>query len=205
MNKKPQIFFIHGAESFRTYNDYLEYLKNRKVSLDKWINWRDKYLDEKIGKDFEIIKPRFPNPDNARYLEWKINFEKYIPLLQSGVILLGSSMGAVFLAKYLSEHKFPKKISAVFLIAPPYSNKLPGDYYGGGFNLKADLSLISKNCNNVTLLFSEDDNVVPLIHATKYAEKLPKANIVILKNKNGHFRVEKFPEIVKMLKTIIKK
>jgi predicted alpha/beta hydrolase family esterase len=107
------------------------------------------------------------------------------------------------LAKYLSEHKFPKKLSAVFLIALPYSNILPGEYYGGGFNLKSDLSLICKNCKNVTLLFSADDEVVPVIHAAKYAEKLPLARIIILKNKNGHFRISEFPEIVKMLKKCV--
>jgi hypothetical protein len=204
MKKKIQIFFVHGAESFKTYNDYLKYLKNREVSLNGWINWRDKYLDKKIGRDFEIIRPRFPNPDNAKYSEWKINFERYIPLLRSGVILVGVSMGGVFLAKYLSEHKFPKKLSAVFLIAPPYSNILPGEYYGGGFNLKSDLSLIFKNCKNVNLLFSEDDEVVPVIHATKYFEKLPKAKIIIFKNKNGHFKISEFPEIVKMIKEYVK-
>jgi len=202
MKSKKQIFFIHGAESFSNHSDYLNYLKTRKVSLGKYINWRDEYLDKKLGSSFEIIRPRFPNRDNAQYAEWKLNFERYIPLLRSGVILIGSSLGAVFLAKYLSEHKFPKKLSALFLIAPPFSNKLPGDYYDSGFNLKPDLSLIENNCKNTTLLFSQDDKVVPLIHATKYAKKLPKAKIMIFKSKNGHFRISEFPEIIKLIKEV---
>jgi predicted alpha/beta hydrolase family esterase len=202
MKNKRQIFFIHGGESFREYNDYINYLKTRNISLDEWINWRDEYLDKKLGVGFDIIRPRFPNPDNAKYLEWKINFERYLPLLKSGVILIGASMGGVFLAKYLSEHKLSKKISAVFLIAPPYSNTLPGEYYDGGFNLKSDLSLIEENCKNVTLLFSEDDESVPVIHATKYAKKLSRVKIMIFKSKNGHFRIQEFPEIIKLIKEI---
>ena len=202
MKSKRQIFFIHGADSFKTYNDYLNHLKTKNVSLDKWINWRDQYLDKKLGSSFEIIRPRFPNSDNAYYVEWKITFERYIPLLKSGVILIGVSMGGVFLAKYLSEHKFTKKLGGVFLIAPPFSNKLPGEYYGGGFNLKSDLSLVEKNCKNTTLLFSQDDECVPVIHATKYAKKLPKARIMIFLSKNGHFRVPEFPEIVKLIKEV---
>jgi len=155
-----------------------------------------------LGADFDIIRPRFPSPDNAKYLEWKINFERYLPLLKNGVILIGSSLGGVFLAKYLSEHKLSKKISAVFLIAPPYSNTLPGEYYDGGFNLKSDLSLIEKNCKNVILLFSEDDESVPVIHATKYSQKLSKAKIMIFKSKNGHFVIKEFPEIIKLIKEI---
>ena len=202
MKNKRQIFIVHGAESFKDYGDYLNYLKTRNISLDKWVNWRDEYLDKKLGSSFEIIRPRMPNPDNAYYAEWKINFERYIPLLRNGVILIGISMGGIFLARYLSENKFPKKLSAVFLVAAPYSNTLPGEYFGGGFKLKPDLSLIEKNCKNTTLLFSQDDNVVPLIHATKYAKKLPKAKIMIFESKNGHFRIPEFPEIVKLIKEV---
>jgi len=201
MKNKPQIFFIHGAEAFKTYNDYLSYLKNREVSLGKWINWRDDYLDKHLGRDYEISRPRMPNPDNAQYIEWKINFENYIKLLRNGVILIGVSMGGVFLAKYLSENKFPKRISALILIAAPYDNSLAGDYYDGGFKLKPDLSLIEKNCKNINLFFSSNDEVVPLVHAEKYAAKLKSAKIFVLDGKNGHFRVETFPEIVKLIKS----
>ena len=51
-------------------------------------------------------------------------------------------------------------------------------------------------------MFSEDDDVVPVSHAKKYANKLPKAKIIILKHKNGHFRISKFPEIVKIIKNL---
>ncbi len=202
MKNKKQIFFIHGAEAFRTYTDYLSYLKNREVSLGKWNNWRDAYLDKYLGNDFEISRPRMPNPDNAQYNEWKINFENYIKLLRDGVILIGVSMGGVFLAKYLSENIFPKKISALILVAAPFDNLLAGDYYAGGFKLKSDLSLIEKSCKNVNLFFSSNDEVVPLVHAEKYMNKLKKANIFVLDNKNGHFRVETFPEIVKLIKSL---
>jgi hypothetical protein len=202
MTNKRQIFFIHGAESFKDYRDYLKYLKTKSVSLDKWVNWRDEYLDKKLGSHFEIIRPRMPNPDNAQYLEWKINFERYIPLLKNNVILIGVSMGGIFLARYLSENKFPKKLAAIFLIAPPFSSALPGEPFAGGFKLKSDLSLIEKNCKNVNLFFSGDDEVVPPVHALKYATKLKKAKITVFESKNGHFRITEFPEIVKMIKEI---
>lgn len=202
MTRKKQIFFVHGGEAFGKYSDYLEYLKTRKVSLAKWNNWRDAYLDKKIGRDFEIIRPRMPNPDNAKYLEWRLNFENYLPLIKSGVILIGVSLGGIFLAKYLSENKFPKKISALILVAAPYDGRLPGEYFNGGFKLKSDLSLIEKNCKNITLFFSKDDKVVPLEHSAKYSQKLNNADIVILDSKNGHFRITEFPELVKLIKQI---
>ena len=43
-------------------------------------------------------------------------------------------------------------------------------------------------------------HVVPVAHAEKYRRKLPNAHIVIYKSKGGHFQIEKFPEIVAMIK-----
>ena len=45
----------------------------------------------------------------------------------------------------------------------------------------------------------------PVSHAEKYREKLKNAKIVIYENKNGHFKISKFPEIVKMIKNNTKR
>jgi len=202
MSEKTQILIIHGGMTFKNKRDYLHYLKNRKVSLQKRINWAGEYLEKQLSKKFQIIRPRMPLQDNAYYRDWKIHFEKHIPLLKNSVILIGSSLGGIFLAKYLSEHKFPKKISAVFLICPPFDDTVIGEDLVNGFKLKSNLSLLEKNTKNLYLMFSKDDDCVPVSHAEKYGKKLKNANIIIYKNKNGHFDVPTFPEIIKLIKQI---
>jgi predicted alpha/beta hydrolase family esterase len=54
------------------------------------------------------------------------------------------------------------------------------------------------------MLFSGDDECVPVYHAEQYRKKIPNAEIIIYKSKNGHFNVPTFPEIVKMIKEDIK-
>ena len=205
MKTKMQIFMIHGGETFKNKKDYLSYLKNRPVSIEKTYKWALEYLDKELGKKFEIIRPRMPLQENAKYEEWKLYFERFIPLLRNNVILVGNSLGGIFLTKYLSENKFPKKILSVYLTCTPYDNTCPNDDLVGGFKLKSDLSLIEKNCKDVTFMFSADDDVVPVTHAEKYRDKLKNVKIIIYKSKNGHFKVSKFPEIVKMIKEDIKK
>ena len=205
MKKKAQIFLIHGGMTFRRKQDYLRYLKTREVSLEKKIGWTNEFLKKNLDKNFEIIKPRMPCPENAQYAEWQIHFEKFFPYLWNNLILIGTSLGGIFLAKYLSENKFPKKILATYLICPPYDNSLPGEDLAGGFKLKADLSLLEKNSQNLSLLFSKDDDVVPVAHAEKFRKKLKKANFIIYESKNGHFQISEFPEIVKMIKADVKK
>lgn len=103
---------------------------------------------------FEVIAPRMPLKNNAKYRDWKILLGRYLPLLKNNFILIGSSLGGIFLAKYLSEHKLPKKALSAYLVCPPFDNTLPGEDLVGGFTLKTDLSLIEGNCKNLYLLSS---------------------------------------------------
>ncbi len=202
---KPQFIMIGGGMTFNNNKDYIKYLKSREVSLERKVRWHNEYLINEIGKCFDIFKIEQPSADNAVYENWKINFEKYIPLLKPGLSLLGSSLGAIFLVKYLSENKFPKKIKSLYLVCAPFDDTLPGENLSGGFKLKRDLSLLIKNCSDVNFFFSKDDDVVPIEHAEKYAKKLPQAKFCILESANGHFKMEEFPELVKTIKSKIKK
>jgi predicted alpha/beta hydrolase family esterase len=198
--KKIQVLVIHGGTTFKSEKDYLRYLSTRRVTAEKKIRWSGAYLEKNLGKKFTVITPRMPLQDNAKYRDWKICFERYLPLLKKNFILMGSSLGGIFLAQYLSEHKLPRKALAVYLVCPPFDGSLSEEDLVGGFKLKSDLSLIEKNCEHLHLLFSKDDDVVPVAHAEKYRKKLKSAHIVIYKSKNGHFAVSKFPEIIKMIK-----
>jgi predicted alpha/beta hydrolase family esterase len=204
MKNKTQIFYIHGGETFKSRKDYLNFLSNMEVSLEEKKKWSGEFLNKKLGDKFEIIRPRMPLSLNAKYEDWKIYFERYFPLFKNNIILIGNSLGGIFLAKYLSENKFPEKILSLYLVCSPYDDSLPGEDLAGGFKLPADLSRLDKCSQNINLLFSQDDEVVPLSHAEKYRKKLKKANVLIFEGKNGHFQVSKFPELVEMIKADLK-
>ncbi len=191
--------------TFKSKKEYTHYLKTRTISIAKKKRWHGTYFDVALGETCEIIRPNMPLSERATYADWKIHFGRHIPYLRNGVILIGGSLGGIFLAKYLSEHKFPKKIRSVYLVCPPFDNSLPGEDLVGGFTLKKDLSLLEKNARKLTLLFSKNDDTVPPAHAKKYARKLKHANIIVYKHIKGHFEIEKFPEIIHMIKGDLKK
>lgn len=190
----------NGGTTFKNRKDYLGFLKNLKINLEKRIRWQNEYLDKKIGKDFEIVRPTMPLKENAKYGDWKIYFEHYLKLLGKDFILIGNSLGGIFLAKYLSENKLKHKAKSVFLICPPFDGSLSNEDLAGGFKLEKDLSLIEKNAKEVHLMFSKDDDVVPIEHANKYKKKLQNSEFHIYESKNGHFKVLEFPEIVKLIR-----
>lgn len=204
MKQKTKILMIHGGTTFKNRKDYFKFLKNLKINLEKRFKWQNEYLDKKLSKDFEIIRPTMPLKEDAKYIDWKIYFEKYLALLGRDFILIGNSLGGIFLAKYLSENKLKNKAKAVFLICPPFDNTLSDEDLAGGFKLSRDLSLIEKNTKQLHLMFSKDDDVVPVAHADKYRKKLPNATFHIYESKNGHFKVPEFPEIVKLIKNVFK-
>ncbi len=161
--------------------------------------WKDN-LAESLGKDFEVIIPKMPNPGNARYREWKIWFEKIIPFLEKEVVLIGHSMGGIFLAKYLSENSFPKNIAGLFLVSAPYCGEdLKSS--SGGFSFSGSLEKINQQCKNVFIYHSSDDPNVSFSDFEKYKKSLPEAKARSFQNK-GHFNQEEFPEIVENIKDL---
>ena len=109
--------------------------------------------------------------------------------------VIGHSLGGLFLAKYLSENIFPKKIGGLFLVAAPHSRTKDI----GNFELKDDLEKVWEQCQNIHLYQSEDDLVVPASEAEEYKKAWPKAKLHIFPDR-GHFNQENFPELVEEIK-----
>ncbi len=109
-NKKIQVLFIHGGCTFKNYHNYITFLKTREISIEKKIRWADQYFEKKLGNNFEVIKPRMPLADNAKYIEWKINFERYFPKLKNNLILIGASLGGIFFGQIFIREQVSKKI-----------------------------------------------------------------------------------------------
>ncbi len=201
---KKQIFIIHGGDTFDTYEEYLAALKNRQIDFERYRtrteNWKAT-LPEKLGEDFEVIAPRMPNSNNAKYLEWKIWFEKFIPYLELEIILIGHSLGGTFLVKYLSENDLPKKIKATFLIAPPYDIHLHSSESLCDFKPPKKLNKFQNQGGKIFIYHSKDDPVIPFSNAQKYQKSLPKAELIIFKNRE-HFNQTDFPELVDKIKDL---
>jgi len=200
---KHQVIFIHGGDPYDSYEQFITALKKRKLDFErlKTKGWRQS-LPDKLGPKFEVILPRMPNSLNAKYVEWKIWFEKFIPYMRKEVILGGHSLGGLFLAKYLSENKFPKKIRGIFLIAPPFKGNGGADPMGD-FILPKNMNGLKKYESVVHLYHSEDDEIVLPKDFENYLEVLPKAHVKIFKDK-GHFIGGKsFPELVRDIKKLV--
>jgi predicted alpha/beta hydrolase family esterase len=201
---KTQVLYIHGGESFVNHKDYLERLRSIPLwhlEPDQAIKWT-KTLVEDLGDDYQVIMPGMPNRENAKYLEWQIWFERHFEHLSDGVIIIGCSLGAMFLTKYLSEHELPFSAKAIILMAPAIP--VPGEDHTdfGDFLIDLDkVCNITDNCKNVVIMHSKDDFVVPFEHGEKLHLAMPQAEFIVFSDKN-HFLVSEFPELIATIKTL---
>lgn len=199
---KTQVIVLHGGETFDTYEKYLENLRVKKLDFARLMqeDWKSG-LQDQLGNDFQVILPQMPNKKNAKYLEWKIWFDKIVPFLEDGCILIGHSLGGIFLTKYLSEEIVPKKIEALFLVAAPYDDLDLGDSLAD-FILPAHLGKLIAQVETICIYHSENDPVVPIADIYKYQKAIPNAETSILKDRQ-HFNQESFPEIVERINAIV--
>lgn len=200
---KKQIIIIHGGNSYRSYNEYLEFLRKKQLDFENlnYRGWKDG-LAKKFGRGYEVLMPPMPNASNAKYLEWKIWFGKLVPFLEREVVLIGHSLGAIFLVKYLSEEAFAKKILATILVAAPFDEKDIEDSLAD-FRLKRDLGRLEKQSERLIFFHSRDDEVVPFADFLKYKHALPGAQFREFK-KRGHFLQRTFPELESEIEKIFK-
>lgn len=191
---KKQVVVIHGGDTFDNYDEYLSFLRDFKIDIERYSSeksdWKP-WLRRALGEGYEVILPVMPNKTNAQYKEWKIWFEKLTPFIGNNVVLVGHSLGGIFLAKYLSENEFSKKIKAVILVAPVFDKDEEG-YGVATFSLPEKLDL---KTDKIIIYHSKDDPVVSISSLEKYVEKLPQAERKIFKD-GGHFTQEEFPELV---------
>lgn len=190
-----QLIFIHGGDSYDTYDEFLRDLVESPLDYERLrpsANWKEWIIG--LITDADILVPRLPNSQNAQYDEWKIYFEKLIPFFGDNVTLIGHSLGAMFLAKYLHEKPLNTPVKRLILLAGGYDEET--ERYGS-FRIKSAAGL-EKSAEEIHLMHSKDDPVVPYEALEKYVKDLPTAIVHRFEDKN-HFLDTTFPELLRIL------
>lgn len=154
---KKQVLFVHGGGQGA-------YEEDEKLAAN---------LRDVLGAAYEVRHPKMPDEDQPAYEAWKDRITKELSAMDGEVTLVGHSLGASILLKYLSEEKAEKPVAGLFLIAPPYWGT--EDWEVSEYELQKDFA--SKFPRELPMFFyhSRDDEWVPFAHLALYAEKFPQA------------------------------
>lgn len=192
-----QVCIVHGGSTFESEREYLEDLGALEMSYKRllygrrWKNW----LGEQLT-GYDVLMPEMPNKAYAKYEEWALLFSKVVPFLRKDAILIGHSLGGIFLAKYLNERP-NLHFSKVALISAPFDSATSESL--ASFSLPEDLDKLSNRADSFALFHSRDDKVVAFDELAKYAEVIPEAVCYEL-DERGHFNQETFPELLEFIK-----
>lgn len=130
-------------------------------------------LQELLGEAYRVHYPRLPTDESVPDLGRIKQIGHQISRLEGELIMVGHSLGASMLLKYVSEIKVKIKPIAIFLIATPFWS---GDEdWKKGFKLAENF--VDKVARElpVFLYHSQDDEEVPFAHLALYRQKMPWA------------------------------
>ena len=177
---------LHGMPSKEEY-----YNPARPASSNcHWIPWIQKQL---LLQDIVAQAPEMPTPYDPDYNSWKIMFERFT--LDADTILIGHSLGAGFIVRYLSEHDV--HVGKVILVAPwidPQSS-----ISNGMFDFVVQSDLVSKT-KGITIFNSTDDSKEIQESVEIIKTKVKNIKLVEFKDKK-HFCFDQmgtdaFPELL---------
>src|SRR3989344_1932765 len=92
-------------------------------STGNWFPW----LKAKLETRGYLVKvQQFPNPDKPNFIDWLAELEKYRSLIAKDCILIGNSLGGLFLLRVLE--RLDRPVRGAFFVAAPIGIK-PIRYY----------------------------------------------------------------------------
>src|SRR5829696_8065734 len=101
---KRQLLFVYGAGE-EAYNEDRKMLES---------------LRDALGAGYETRYPKMPGEESPTYAAWRDRIASELAELDGEVFLVGHSLGASILLKYISEDRPVTPIAGMFLVAPPY-------------------------------------------------------------------------------------
>ena len=186
----PTVFIFHGALGHPEEN---------------WFPW---LAGELRKRGVQVIVPRFPTPEGQTLENWFEVMRPHLAKMGKETILVGHSVGAVFLLRVLEKVKV--QVRAGFLVAGfaerlglPQFDPLNVTFLEGGF----DWVSIRKNCEYRSVYYSDNDPYVKELQGARLAKTL-KAKAVLVRGA-GHFNeaagYTRFPLLLEAVEKELKK
>jgi predicted alpha/beta hydrolase family esterase len=161
MTDQKQVLFIHGGgeDGYGADSKLAESLRTA------------------LGAGYDVHYPKMPDDqENLPDFGWGAQIDKELAAIHDPVILVGHSVGASILLKYLSENAITHPISGLFLIAAPFWG---GDRKWQYESLTLREQFADRLPKGVPIFLYQcrDDEEDNITHLTLYARKIPWATV----------------------------
>ncbi len=192
---KKQVFFLEWGIPKENYASYYDFLESREYDIyeEKFQSYKC-FLWERLGEDYEYHIVPFPNRKYADYHAWKIVFEKIIPFMRDDCIFVATSLGASFVAKYLSENTINIKIEKLIMLAPAFYDT-PYEKLWSFLPDNWKFENIQSQCDDIVFYHSIDDEIVLFSDSEHYLKLFPHARFRKFTDKGHFYKQERIIEL----------
>lgn len=153
--KNKTVFILHGTGGH---------------SQENWFPWLKQELE---NRGYNVFVPQFPNPEKPLLEPWLYKFDEYKQYINSETILIGHSLGGLFLLRILEKLDTPVK-AAFFVGAPvgvqPIKFYEGDNHFSNGFIF--NWNNIKNNANYFAAFHSDNDPYVSLGNGQELAHRL---------------------------------
>ncbi len=162
-----QILFVHGAGEGAYAADAVLAQSLRRA----------------LGAGYSLRYPQMPDEAAPAYGAWRSQIAQELAALDGPVTLVGHSLGASVLLKYLVEVQPAQPVAGLFLTATPYWGA--PDWEVDEYRLPDGFAAWLPEGLPLFLYHCRDDEIVPFAHLGLYAQQLPRATVRAIE-RGGH-------------------
>lgn len=186
-----RVFIIHGWDGYPEEGGF---------------PWLKKELEE---KSFQVKVPAMPYPLHPKIEEWVPFLRKVVGKPDENTFLVGHSIGAQTILRYLESLDQDAKIGGVIFLAG-WINLYDQAFETAGdaeiarpwLNTPINWEKVKSHATNFTAIFSDNDPFVPLTDSEIFKEKLG-AKIVVEKSKAHYSGSDGITELPMVLKELL--
>lgn len=191
-------FSFDKTDRYLTTTPQISYMNKRVIIVHGWEGNPEEPMLKNIGlglksKGFEVEIPEMPDPSSPKISSWTNKLKEVVSKNKEEIYFIGHSIGSQAIIRFLEKENV--LASGVVLIAPWFtlskkaieekeSEKIARPW----LRTTIDFSKVKPAIKNLTCIFSDNDQFVPLNNTNLFQKNLG-AKIIIEKNK-GHYTAE---------------
>ena len=135
---------------------------------ENWFPWMKEKLE---SAGYSVIVPQFPTPAGESLDAWFQVFEVYKDRVDENTIVIGHSLGGLFLLHVLA--RLPHPIRAACFVGTPLAvNRVQGYSIDPGFDFDNHWEDVKNKAEHFVVFQSDNDPYVPLDNGTELATHL---------------------------------
>ncbi len=125
-------------------------------------------------KQTDVIAPTMPNPETPDAADWMQAISSHLELIGESSVVMTHSLGGSCALQAFAHGASTSNVAQLILVAAPHWGKDP-DWSAQSFMLPPRYSRTLRSIDAIDLVYSSDDEVVPIQHMYKYLEEIPCA------------------------------